>query len=173
MARIEPVEHEAADPRARVEWARQVEAHGRMTNLKRTLARSPLALEIYMQWYPLRDAVRAFLGERLTTIFSHAISAETDCLVCSTYFRRHLIEAGEDPDDLFLDPKEADIAELGRQVSRDPRRIDDTLFDRMRRHLRDDDLVTLVAFAGQMVATNLVVHALQVDLDPYLESYRK
>ena len=41
-----------------------------------------------MTWYPLRDTVQPFLGERLTTLFAHAISSETDCLICSTFFRR-------------------------------------------------------------------------------------
>jgi hypothetical protein len=31
-----------------------------------------------MTWYSLRDATIPILGERLTTIFAHAISAETD-----------------------------------------------------------------------------------------------
>ena len=51
-----------------------------------------------MTWYDLRDEVEPFLGERATMLFAHAISAETDCLICSTFFRRLLIDAGEDPD---------------------------------------------------------------------------
>jgi hypothetical protein len=45
-----------------------------MTNMKRTLAHSPLALDVYMTWYPLRDEVASFLGDRLTGLFAHAIS---------------------------------------------------------------------------------------------------
>ena len=70
----------------------------RITNMKRTLLHSVPAFDALMTWYPLRDAVQPFLGERLTTLFAHAISAETDCLICSTFFRRLLIEAGENPD---------------------------------------------------------------------------
>ena len=76
-----------------------VAAHGRATNMKRTLARSPVALRSLMTWYDLRDEVVAFLGERATLLFAHAISTGTDCLICSTFFRRLLIDAGDNPDD--------------------------------------------------------------------------
>ncbi len=72
----------------------------RITNMKRTLLHSVPAFDALMTWYALRDAVQPFLGERLTAIFAHAISAETDCLICSTFFRRLLIESGENPDRL-------------------------------------------------------------------------
>ena len=66
--------------------------------MKWTLAQSPTALTALLQWYPLYDEVVAFIGERRATLFSHAISAQNDCLICSTFFRRILIDWGEDPD---------------------------------------------------------------------------
>src|SRR5262245_36043790 len=105
MARIPPLEYEQAAPDARVELDRQLAAHGRVTNMKRTLAHAPAALHALMQWYPLRETVLPFLGERLTTLFTHAVSTQTDCLICSTFFRRILIESGEDPDKLTLDER--------------------------------------------------------------------
>src|SRR4051812_2256877 len=102
MSRISPVSIEQAAPESRLELQRQIAAHGRVTNMKCTLARSPAALAALMQWYPLYDAVVEFLGKRATTIFVHAISTETDCLVCSTFFRRWLSEQGENPDALAL-----------------------------------------------------------------------
>src|ERR1700679_3593116 len=98
MARIPPIDESEAFPAAREELERQRQAHGRVTNMKRTLAHSPSALLALMQWYPLRDEVQQFLGARLTTIFAHTVSAQSDCLICSTFFRRLLIESGQDPD---------------------------------------------------------------------------
>src|SRR5208282_5226642 len=95
VARIPPIVEQNAAPAAREELNRQRLAHGRVTNMKLTLAHSPLALNVLMQWYPMHDSVAGFLGRRATTLFVHAISAETDCLVCSTFFRRILIESGE------------------------------------------------------------------------------
>ena len=59
-----------------------------MTNMKWTLAHAPAALDALLEWYPLHDQVVPFLGERRTNLFCHAISTETDCLICSTFFRR-------------------------------------------------------------------------------------
>ncbi|MGA2742268.1 MAG: hypothetical protein ABSG65_33115 [Bryobacteraceae bacterium] len=42
-----------------------------MTNMKRTLAYSPAALRAYMEWYPLRDEVAGFLGDRLDVLSPH------------------------------------------------------------------------------------------------------
>lgn len=76
---------------------RAADAHARdvapLTNMKRTLLHAPPAFRALMTWYDLRDAVRPFLGERATTLFAHAVSAETDCLICSTFFRRLLVDA--------------------------------------------------------------------------------
>ena len=172
MARIEPINREEAPPASLPEWARQVADHGRMTNMKRTLARSPVALEAYMRWYPLRDVVQEFLGPRLTILFVHAISTESDCMICTTYFRKSMMDAGQDPDDLELDEKDQVIVEFGRQVARDPHGVGDDLFARVTGYLDSDQILTLTAFAGLMVATNIINDVLLVDLDSYLETYR-
>ena len=112
MPRIAPLEIEAAPPQARTAAETHVRSHARMTNMKRTLLHSLPAFEALMQWYPLRDAVQPILGERLTTLFAHAISSETDCLICSTFFRRMLIQTGENPDRLKLDEREARCSTL-------------------------------------------------------------
>ena len=171
--RISPITRDEAKPAAQEEWDRQVQSYGRMTNMKRTLARSPIALQIYMEWYPLRDAVQAFLGEWLTLLFAHAVSAETDCLICSTYFRRYIMDQGKNPDHLELDDREQSIVDFGRQIAKDAHAINDEQFARVQRYVQADDIVTLVAFAGQMVATNLINNTLRVELDEYLLDYQK
>src|SRR6185312_668597 len=116
MARVAPAEPPLA-PAAQEELDRQLAAHGRVTQMKRTLAHSPRGLIALMEWYPLRDEVATFLGERLTTLFAHAVSAETDCLICSTFFRRILIESGEDPDDPVLDERDVAVVAFGRALA--------------------------------------------------------
>ena len=173
MARIPPVIEDAAPPAARKLLEQQRAAHGRTTNMKRTLAHSPPALHALMQWYPLRDAVQPFLGDRLTTLFAHAVSTQTDCLICSTFFRRWLIEAGENPDALKLDDCEQTLVDFGRQLVRDANAVSDELFTRLRAFLKPEQLVALTAFGGMMIATNIFNNALRVDLDEYLQPYRK
>jgi alkylhydroperoxidase family enzyme len=175
MARIAPLQDADAhaNPKSRAALDEIRAVHGRVTNMKRTLARSPAALHALMTWYDLRDAVVPFLGERLTTLFAHAISVGTDCLICSTFFRRLLIDAGESPDSLSLDDWEQTVVAYGRQLAVDPHGVTDELFGRLAARLEPDQIVALTAFGGLMVATNLVNNALQVDLDEYLHPYRK
>jgi alkylhydroperoxidase family enzyme len=173
MARIPPLEYADVGPTMQAEYDLQIGTSGRVTNMKRTLAHSPVAFRALMQWYALRDEVRPFLGERLTTLFAHAISAGTDCLICSTFFRRLLVEAGENPDEPALDEREQAVVAYGRQLARDPNGVSDELYRRLEKSFQPAQIVALTAFGGLMVATNLFNNALRVDLDNYLKPYCK
>jgi alkylhydroperoxidase family enzyme len=173
MARIPPVCESEAAPAARQELERQRSAHGRVTNMKRTLAHSPTALRALMQWYDLHAEIVAFLGPRRTTLFVHAISTQTDCLICSSFFRRWLIESGEDPDNLYLDDTDRAVIAYGLQLARDANGVSDELFTALGNVLAPDQVVALTAFGGLMIATNVFNNALRVDLDDYLLPFRK
>jgi alkylhydroperoxidase family enzyme len=173
MPRIEPLEIEAAPPAARAAAEAHVRTHARMTNMKRTLLHSLPAFEGLMQWYPLRDAVQPILGERLTTLLAHAISAETDCLICSTFFRRMLIQTGENPDRLKLDDRETAVLEFGKALGVSPFRVPNEIYQRLTTYFTSEQIVAITAFGAMMVATNVVNNALEVDLDEYLQPYRK
>jgi len=173
MPRIRPVEYEEATPAARAAHDEVVREHGRITNMKRTLLHSLPAFRALMEWYPLHDAVQPFLGERLTNLFAHAISVDTDCLVCSTFFRRILLDAGENPDDFTLDEREEIVVEFGRQLAKPAARVPDDLYERLAATFSDEQIVALTAFGALMLATNVFNNALDVELDGYLEPYRK
>lgn len=172
MVRIPPLEHDEATGDARRRWDEIVADHGRITNMKRTLAHWPLALDALLTWYPLRNSIEPFLGKRPTLIFVHAISTGTDCLICSTFFRRILMDAGEDPDHLELNPREQLLVDYGRQLVRDSNRVSNELFARLRAEFTPEQIVALTAFAGIMIATNIFNNALDIPLDDYLEPYR-
>jgi len=173
MGRVQPLPDAQVTPAARLELDKQLAAHGRVTNMKRTLAYSPVALRALMTWYELREEVIPFLGERRTNLFAHAVSSQTDCLICSTFFRRILSDAGENPDLLDLDEVEQALVGYGRQLARDANRVDDELFAQLSAQFSAAQLVTLTVFGGLMIATNVFNNALQVDLDDYLQPYRK
>lgn len=173
MSRIPLLDYEHVAGDVRQEWDRQVAAHGRMTHMKRTLAHSAPALRALMEWYPLEREVAAFLGERLTVIFSHAVSAQTDCLICSTFFRRMLVESGEDPDALVLTERERTVVEFGRQLARDANAVSDEQYRALARGLEPSQVVALTAFGAMMLATNVFNNALQVELDGYLGPFAK
>lgn len=172
MPHIEPLEFEDAAPAERATLEEIARRFGRATNMKRTMARSQPALHALLEWYPLHDAVQPFLGERLTALFCHAISARAGCLLCSTYFRRALIEAGETPESPALDDREQSVVEFGRRLAADANGVDDALFARLSAHFSGEQIVALTAFGGLMIATNVFNSALGVDLDDDLEPYR-
>ena len=172
MPRILPLDYDAMPPDARAAHDEHLKT-ARITNMKRTLLRSVPAFEALMTWYPLRDTVKPFLGERLTTLFAHAVSSETDCLICSTFFRRILVDSGEDPDRLELDEREAAVVDFGRALAVTPHRVPDALYERVAAYFTDEQMVALAAFGALMVATNVFNNTIGVPLDDYLQPYRK
>ena len=173
MPRIAPVTLESAPPATRDAADEHVRRHARITNMKRTLLNSLPAFHALMEWYPLRDTVQPFLGERLTVLYAHAISAETDCLICSTFFRRILIETGENPDRLALDERESAVVEFGRRLAVSPYRVPDEVYAKLEPYFDAEQVVALTAFGAIMVATNVFNNALDVELDEYLQPYRR
>ena len=173
MARIAPLQDAEIPLASRPEFQRQLAAFGRVTNMKRTLARNAVAFESLMTWYPLHDQVAVFLGKRATLVYVLAISEQSDCLVCSTYFRRHLIDSGETPERMALDEREEALVEFGRRLAEDSRAISDDVMGRITAFLTAEQVVTLTAFGAMMVATNIFINALDVELDEYLYAYRK
>jgi alkylhydroperoxidase family enzyme len=172
MTRIGPAAP-ATVPDASRSLADEHEATGaRMTNMKWTAARSPETLAMLLSWYPLFGRIAGFLGERRANLLAHAISDRNQCLICSTFFRRLLIDAGEDPADLRLDEEDELIVELGRALADDPH-IGDDLYGRLAARYDERQLVELAGFGAIMVATNVVNDMLGIPLDGYLQPYRK
>jgi alkylhydroperoxidase family enzyme len=172
MARIPPLDYADASPEARAAHDHHKEHVGRITNMKRTLLRSLPAFDALMTWYTLRDTVQPFLGERLTHLFAHAVSTENDCLICSTFFRRLLIQSGENPDALKLSPQECAVVEYGRQLGKNSHQVSDEMYADLAAHFSPEQIVALTAFGALMLATNVFNNALGVDLDQYLEPFR-
>lgn len=152
----------------------QLETYGgRITNMKATLLSHVPSFEAYMQWYVLRDELAPFIGERAVALFSYAISDENDCLVCSVFFRRILIDNGEDPDNPQVTEVEQLLIDWGRLIARSPADIPADLYARIEAAFNPQLRVLLVAFAGQMIATNLFTIVGKVPLDELLYEYRK
>lgn len=172
--RIEPVNFENASDEVKVLW-KEHEAEHIITNMKRTLLRHPFSFRVMMEWYPLYAQVAAIdgVGELGADIFSYAISSQNDCLICETFFRKILLDAGRNPDALDLSEKEKVLTDFGRACVKQPVKVSDEIFATLRRHFSDEEIVLLTTFAGMMIATNLINHALEVDLDERLIGYEK
>jgi hypothetical protein len=172
MARIAPLVLEETSGPVRDAYLNGIQKYGHMTNMKRSLLHSLPSFHALMEWYPLLDTIKPFLGERLAIIFSHAISAESDCLICTTFMRRLLIDWGEDPNQLVLDTKGEVIVAFGRAIAQPGNRVSDPLYAQLAGFFTTEQIVALTAFASLMVATNIVNNVLEVDLDEHLYAYR-
>jgi alkylhydroperoxidase family enzyme len=173
MPRIPPLEREETSGKARTAFDRELARFGRLTNMKRTLMRSPPAYHALMEWYPLFNAISHFLGERLAIVFAHAISSESDCLICATFMRRLLMKKGENPNALDLDEKDKAVVEFGRAIVRPGNRVPDAIYRKIETLFNPEQIVALTAFASLMVATNMINNILEVELDEYLYEYRE
>ena len=155
--------------------AEQQQAHddelalrGRMTNMKRTLYHSPVALRIYGEWFTLRDQLLPVLGDRAIWVFAHAISLASGSAVGIGFMRRALIQGGDNPDALALSADETLLQRLGMAIGTDPKSVPDDLWMALAQRFTDKTLVDLIAFAGLMVATNVFTDAVATDLDEEL-----
>lgn len=170
---IPMTEYESAGEEVRRRYDAQTARHGRVTNMKRTLLHNTKAFDIYMEWYTLAQLLEEFLTPRAVSLYSYAISEGNRCLVCGTFFRKILIDSGDDPDNPLLSEEERLLMELGFSVAEDPHNIDPALYEALRERYNEEQLVLLIAFAGIMAATNLFNTVARVPLDEVLYNYRK
>lgn len=173
MPRITPLPATEATPEVQEAFDAHVSDYpgSRITNMKATLGRSVLAFQVYMQWYPLYEEVKKILGHRLAYLYAHAISEGSNCPLCTTFFRRIIIDNGEQPENLTLTAHEQAVVDFGSAIAQNKGDIVDELYEPMGEHYSDAQLVVLVAFAGQMIATNVFNNVLEVNIDEYLYPY--
>ena len=173
MSFLPMTEYETANEAVRREYEDQIAKHGRITNMKRTLLHNVPAFKAYMEWYTLYDLLVPVVGDRALSLFSYAISNGNDCLICSTFFRKILIDSGDDPDNPTISETENLLMELGVAICRDPHNIPDEIYEALSEKFNTEQIVLLLSFAGLMYATNLFNTIAKVPLDEVLYKYRK
>ena len=173
MARIEPLETKEISPDVKIAFERHVQEYGgRITNMKATLGQSLIAFEAYMQWYPLYSEVEKILGKRMASLYAHSISCAADCPLCSTFFRKIIIDSGETPEKLELSESEKNVLNFGSGITKNKGNIADHLYNKVAANYKDSEMVNLVAFAGIMIATNIFNNVIETEIDEYLSGYR-
>ncbi len=168
--RVQPPSYEDLPPESAALWDEQMERFGAVTTMKRTLMLSPIACESIFNLYPMIDKVATYVGKQAALIFVHAVSCETDCLICSVYFRKHLVDSGVEPDSFVLTREEEALVEFGRAMAKNHARVPDEIYDRLD-FLSDTAKVDLVVLGGLMIACNFFNNALNVQLDDFMASY--
>jgi hypothetical protein len=161
-------------PAAKTALDRHLEQYGgELTNLKATLLGNLPSFTAYMEWYRLGDEVVPWIGERAFALFCYSISDENGCLNCSLFFRKLLIDGGDDPDNPEVTETEKLLIDWGRLIARNPHDIPDAFYARLEAAFGPERRLTLLAFAGQMVATNILSIAGRIPVDEELLAYAK
>lgn len=170
MARVPFVTADSKDPTLKAAYA-ALAKHHEVTNMKAALLHSPEALHAVLEWYVLNDKVKAFLGERLSVLFCDAISRADECLLCSTFMHREIVQWGEDPNALKLDDRDRAVIAFGRQIVKNHGHIDDDLYAKLQTYFTTAQLVDLTTYGAMMVVNNLFNSVLKIDLDASLDGY--
>jgi alkylhydroperoxidase family enzyme len=173
MSLLPFTEYDTASPEVKREYDDQIAKNGRVTNMKRTLLHNVPAFKAYMEWYTLKDLLVPFIGERAVSLFSYAISAQNDCLICSTFFRKILIDDGDDPDNPVLSETEKLLMDFGRAMTKAPNAVPEDIYKKLRAQFNTEQLVLLISFAGIMSATNIFNMVAKIPLDEVLYKYTK
>ena len=173
MARIEPIESENIPDITQQAFEKHLTTYigSRITNMKATLGHSVLAFEVYMQWYPLYSEVKKIVGDRLAYLFAYSISYAADCPLCTTFFRKIIIDAGESPENFEVDENGQKLLSFGSAIAANKGYIENAIFEDIRKVYTTEQIVVLIAFAGQMIATNIFNNVIETDIDDYLNPY--
>ena len=167
MARIKLVEQNETTG---AEKERYDELAGRnaVTNMKKGLLNDAATYDAYMAWYTSWKRLVEVIGEKDAILYAHKISTTNSCQLCSLFFISDVKGLGLDPSNLVYDEKETLLAKLAESIVKDPTSVSDELFENLRKFFNDQELVVIVGFAGQMIATNNFNSVFKIDVDKRL-----
>jgi hypothetical protein len=169
---MEPIDLKHLQPETAAAFDKHVkEHHSRITNMKATMGRSVLTFEIYMRWYDLYEQVKGIVGARAAYLLCHSISMGSNCPLCTTYFRKLIIDNGEKPNELVLSDAEQILLDFGSAVAQHKGDIPNEIYNAMKSLYTETEMIVLTGFAGQMIATNIFSNVFEVEIDEYLASY--
>lgn len=171
MARIRMLEREETSPEGQELWDEVVRDHGRMTNMKKTMIQSATAFKTIMGWYDMLEVVKPLLGDRLTSLYMLGISNQTECPVCSTFYRRIMIDAGENPDNPVFTPEEEAIVRFGQELATNSAHMSDEVYNAIAKNYTEEQMTDIITFGAMMVVNNIFNNVADVELDDYLLPY--
>jgi hypothetical protein len=172
MARIDPLPLADAPASLQSAYNKHTSTYNaRITNMKATLGHSQVAFEVYMEWYRLYERIRVILGNRAAYLFAYTISVGSNCPLCTTFFRKIIIDNGELPEQIQFSDNEQLLMDFGQAIAQQQGRVDAELFASVSQLYSVSQLVELIAFAGQMIATNIFNNVLETEIDEYLFQY--
>jgi len=167
MSRIDYVTHEEVKGKAK-EAFESLQSQGKLTNMKQTLLQDYGTFEAFMGWYPSWNSLVEVIGERAAIVLAHAVSSTNGCVLCSLYFVSDIEALGEDVATIQFTEEEELLIALAKQAVKNPTAVSDELFAKLKARYSDREIVTIVGFICQMMATNNFNSILQIPLDERL-----
>ncbi len=138
----------------------------KLTGEKRTLLHNgPAFNAVEGGSYAVARELEKYIGRRAAIFFEFAVSEENECIVCTTYYRNLLKRENIDLKTLEYTPREALLVEYGRAIGRNPKKIPDELFDRLKKEFSEEEIVVITAMGVMMVANNFFNDILRVTPD--------
>ena len=167
MARVKFITAEEVTGKAK-EAYEDLASKGKLKNMKQALLQDYATYDAFMGWYTSWNRLVEVIGLKAATIYAHAVSTTNGCLLCSLFFISDLKELGLEPSELSLDAKEELLVTLAQQIVKKPTAVDDEVISNLKPYFSDSELVVIVGFAAQMIATNNFNSVLQIDVDERL-----
>ena len=155
MQRISKIDPENASDEVKEAIKEHLSGGYRLTNEKLTLLHNVTAFEsLEVASYALDKELQRLIGKRAADFYEYAISLENDCIVCSRYFQKLLKNNGIEFDNFEFTDRENLLIEYGRAIAKDPKKVSDELFDRMKAEFSEEELVVITTMGVFMIANN-------------------
>jgi len=174
MARIHPIKENELPASVQVTLQRQAAAElaQPVTNTKSTLAYSIAAFEVYNKLEPLFEELKKILGIRQAALYAYNISLTTGCAICAANFKKLLTDSGISFENGFcLTETEKKLITLGNAITKYHGHIADHVYNEVAALYTKTELVVIVAFAGQIIATNIFNNTVETEIDEHLVPY--
>jgi alkylhydroperoxidase family enzyme len=171
MSYLPLTDYEGATDEVKAEYDRWTEKSGRVTNMKRLLLHDLPTYHAYMEWYTLYARLTEVVDKRAVNLLCYAISTNNHCLLCSSFFQQIFVDASEDPENFSLNETEQLLFDLGAAISQNPNNVPEEVYAGLQERFTTDQIVLIIGFAAQMVATNYFNMVTKVDIDEPLEPY--
>lgn len=142
-----------------------------VTNTQKTLAHSLPAFEVYNQLYSLFEKVKEVTGKRTAALFAWSVSTASNSALCTSFFRKIIVEGGENPEEITLNDHEKVLLDFGSALSQHKGRIADHIYNSLSQYHNEEEMVLLIAFAGQLIATNIFNNVVETEIDGSLSQY--
>ncbi|MFQ5936514.1 MAG: carboxymuconolactone decarboxylase family protein [Acidiferrobacterales bacterium] len=173
MARVREVEIDEIPEDIRPIYKRYAEDYGPFLNQVKVFAHRPAAVK-HLMGLLLDLADEAVLPKRYLEIALVVVSKLNECTYCVAHHEPRLVEQGLDPETVsrILEPDCPGLDEVDRlvrdyavQVTQKPQTMRDAIFDELRKHFSEAQIVELTLRTALCGFFNRFNDALQIDIE--------